>query len=58
VQAGETAGNSGDYSIVNRDDGLRQWVYKGKPLYFSAKEAKPGDTSGDGVKGVWPVARP
>lgn len=49
---------SGDYSIVTRDDGSRQWAYKGKPLYFWSKDAKPGDTSGDGVKGVWRIARP
>jgi predicted lipoprotein with Yx(FWY)xxD motif len=49
---------SGDYSIVTRDDGTRQWAYKGRPLYFWAKDTKPGDTTGDGVKGAWRVARP
>jgi predicted lipoprotein with Yx(FWY)xxD motif len=49
---------SGDYSVVTRDDGSRQWAYKDKPLYFWSKDAKPGDTSGDGVKGVWRIARP
>ena len=49
---------SGDYSVVTRDDGSKQWAYKGRPLYSWSKDAKPGDTSGDGVKGVWRVARP
>ena len=49
---------SGDYSIISRDDGSRQWAYKGKPLYRWAKDQKPGDITGDGVKNVWHAARP
>lgn len=52
---GDTA--SGDWSIVTRDDGKRQWAYRGKPLYFWVKDQKPGDTSGDGFNGVWHIAR-
>ena len=54
--AGDTA--SGDWSVVTRDDGSRQWAYKGKPLYFWAKDQKPGDRSGDGFNKVWQLARP
>lgn len=46
------------YAIVTRDDGTRQWAYKGKPLYTWFKDQKPGDTTGDGVNNVWRVARP
>ena len=53
---GDTA--SGDYSIVNRDDGKKQWAFKGKPLYFWIKDQKAGDKTGDGVNGVWRVAKP
>lgn len=49
---------AGDYSIVTRDDGSRQWAHKGKPLYLWAKDTKPGDKTGDGVGGVWKVAKP
>lgn len=49
---------SGDYTIVVRDDGSRQWAYKGKPLYLWIKDTKPGDRTGDGVNNVWRVARP
>ena len=49
---------SGDYSIITRDDGSRQWAYKGKPLYRWAKDQKPGDVTGDGVKNVWHAAKP
>lgn len=49
---------SGDYTIITRDDGGRQWAYKGKPLYLWVKDAKPGDRSGDGFNNAWRVARP
>ena len=50
---------SGDWSMVARDDGNRQWAYKGKPLYTWNKDTKPGDTSGDGfLNGAWHAARP
>ncbi|QID19571.1 hypothetical protein G3580_19275 [Nitrogeniibacter mangrovi] len=56
--ADEHATAAGDYSLITRDDGSRQWAYKGKPLYFWIKDQKPGDTTGDGFKGVWHRARP
>jgi predicted lipoprotein with Yx(FWY)xxD motif len=49
---------SGDYSIITRDDGKKQIAYKGKPLYFWAKDTKPGDKTGAGFNGVWQVAKP
>jgi len=52
------AAASGDWSVVTRDDGARQWAFKGKPLYFWAKDQKPGDKTGDGFNGVWRAAAP
>jgi predicted lipoprotein with Yx(FWY)xxD motif len=49
---------SGDYTIITRDDGGKQWAYKGKPLYLWVKDARPGDKSGDGFNNAWRVARP
>lgn len=49
---------SGDWTFVESHDGKRQWAYKGKPLYLFAKDTKPGDTTGDGVGGVWHLAKP
>jgi len=48
---------SGAYSIVTRDDGAKQWAYKGKPLYTFQSDAKPGDRSGDKVKDVWHIIK-
>lgn len=53
---GDTA--SGDYSIVTRDDGKKQWALKGKPLYFWVKDQKAGDQTGDNFNNVWHVAKP
>ena len=49
---------SGDYTIVTRDDGKKQWALKGKPLYYWAKDTKPGDKTGDGFNNVWQLAKP
>ena len=49
---------SGDFSIITRDDGSRQWAVKGKPVYYWVKDSKPGDKTGDGFNKVWQVAKP
>jgi predicted lipoprotein with Yx(FWY)xxD motif len=49
---------SGDYTVIARDDGKKQWAFKGKPLYLWAKDKNPGDKTGDGVNGTWHVAKP
>ncbi|MCK8678225.1 SCO0930 family lipoprotein [Streptomyces lichenis] len=38
---------------VTRADGSKQLALAGMPLYRFAKDAKPGQVSGDGVGGVW-----
>jgi predicted lipoprotein with Yx(FWY)xxD motif len=49
---------SGDWTIVTRDDGQKQWAFKGKPLYAFAKDTKAGDKTGDGfLNGAWHVAK-
>jgi predicted lipoprotein with Yx(FWY)xxD motif len=57
LMAGADAKASGDYSIAMRDDGARQWAFKGKPLYLWAKDQKPGDKTGDGFNSVWHTAK-
>jgi len=50
---------SGNYTIITRDDGSKQWAYKGKPLYTFAKDQKVGDITGDGfLNGAWHLAQP
>lgn len=58
VMADANAKASGDWSIVTRDDGGKQWAYKGQPLYLFAKDTKAGDKTGDKFKDVWHVVKP
>ena len=56
--APEAAKPMGGYTVVTRDDGKKQWAYKGSPLYYWVKDTKAGDRTGDGVAGAWKIARP
>jgi predicted lipoprotein with Yx(FWY)xxD motif len=49
---------AGNWTVVTRDDGRRQWAYKGKPLYTWARDQQPGDRTGDGFNNLWRVAKP
>lgn len=57
LMAADTARPTGEYVVITRDDGKKQWALKGKPLTFWVKDQKPGDKTGDGVGKVWHVAR-
>jgi predicted lipoprotein with Yx(FWY)xxD motif len=57
LAAAATDKGGGDFTIVTRDDGAKQWAYKGKPLYFWVKDAKPGDRTGDGFNGAWRIVK-
>jgi predicted lipoprotein with Yx(FWY)xxD motif len=52
------AAASGNFSFITREDGRKQWAYKGKPLYSWSKDKHPGDATGDGVNNVWHIAAP
>ena len=47
----------GDYTVITRDDGTKQWAYKGKPLYYWVKDTKAGDKTGEAVPN-WKLAKP
>ena len=47
----------GDYSVVVRNDGSRQWAFKGKPLYTWPEDQEPGDKYGDNYNKVWHIVR-
>ncbi len=56
-----STGSSGskDYTVIQRDDGMKQWAYKGKPLYTFTRDQKPGDKTGDNfANGIWHIAKP
>lgn len=58
LAAGTDAKAMGEWSIVTREDGSKQWAYDGKPLYTWTKDRKPGDKTGDGfLNNAWHVAK-
>ena len=56
LDAGTVLGEN--YTLIKRADGTMQAAFRGMPLYLYSKDRKPGDISGDGVGGVWHLARP
>lgn len=58
-RAAEGARPAGDFTLVARDDGAAQWAWKGRPLYRFSNDQKPGDRTGDGMRGgIWHLVRP
>ena len=52
----------GDWTIVNGVDkdgktAVKQWAFKGLPVYYYVKDAKAGDATGDAVGGTWHVIK-
>ncbi len=47
-----------NYSLIERGDGSFQAAFRGRPLYLYAGDRKPGDINGDGIDGMWRLARP
>jgi predicted lipoprotein with Yx(FWY)xxD motif len=47
----------GELSVLTRDDGARQWAYKGKPVYTYSADKKAGDATGDNFKDMWHVVK-
>jgi predicted lipoprotein with Yx(FWY)xxD motif len=58
LTAADSAKPMAGYTVIMRDDGKKQWAYKGWPLYYYAKDAKAGDKTGDGFNKIWKTARP
>lgn len=47
----------GNLSTLNGANG-QQVMYNGHPLYTFSGDKNPGDTTGEGIKGLWHVATP
>jgi predicted lipoprotein with Yx(FWY)xxD motif len=51
-------GVTGAVATITRDDGTLQVTLGGAPLYYFAGDQAAGDTSGQGVGGLWYLASP
>ena len=48
----------GEWTIIERTDGTKQWAYEGKPLYLWIQDKAPGDVTGEGKgDGTWHIAK-
>ncbi len=56
VAAAQLADPMGDFTLVKRADGIRQWAYKGRGLYTYAHDLAPDDANGVGADKHWAVA--
>ncbi|VUD66703.1 hypothetical protein TDB9533_03667 [Thalassocella blandensis] len=63
--AAANARSFGDFTVIDRNDpatseddeaNIKQWAYKGEPLYFFGGDSAPGDANGE--YGTWFIARP
>ena len=57
AMAATTDQPAGAFAIVVRDDGSRQWAYKGKPVYTYQADQRPGDRTGDNFRDVWHIIK-
>ncbi|MEL6125302.1 MAG: hypothetical protein AAFR57_02750 [Pseudomonadota bacterium] len=57
VAASGDAAPAAGFTAIERRDGTLQWAKDGEPLYFWVGDTRPGDVTGDGVGGVWHIAR-
>ncbi|MEP7303093.1 MAG: hypothetical protein ABI699_16390 [Caldimonas sp.] len=57
AMAAADAKPEGDFTIVTRDDGTKQWAYKGKPVYLYSIDKKAGDVTGDKFRDVWHIVK-
>jgi len=57
VTATADAKPEGDLTLLTREDGTKQWAYKGKPLYQYSPDKKAGDMAGDNFKDAWHVVK-
>ena len=56
LAAAQLANPVGDWTLISRDDGIKQWAYQGNPVYTYNADYKPGDANGVGVDNQHQVA--
>lgn len=49
------ARRTGEFALIDRGQGERQWVFRGIPLYRYARDREPGEFRGQGLDDLWRV---
>jgi predicted lipoprotein with Yx(FWY)xxD motif len=52
----DAAKATGDWSIITRADGSKQWAFGGQPVYRYSRDVSPGDSYGNDVDNEWTIA--
>lgn len=48
----------GEWTVIDRTDGSKQWAYDGKPVYLFIQDKAAGDVTGEGKgDGTWHVLK-
>jgi predicted lipoprotein with Yx(FWY)xxD motif len=55
LAAAADAKDAEDWTVVTRDDGKKQWAYKGKPVYTFARDTAGAAPTGESA--AWPLAK-
>src|SRR4030042_2014444 len=45
-------------AVITRSDSTIQFTYKGMPIYYYSGDTEPAAIHGDGVGGIWHLAKP
>ena len=53
LTADEDATPVGDWSVIQRPDGSRQWAHKNTPVYRYIRDTHPGAMAGEKASGFW-----
>lgn len=56
LMAGDSEVPSGDFTVIVRRDGRRQWAFKGMPLYYWVSDRASAAPTGEAVPG-WHLVR-
>jgi len=56
--ADENDSATAPFSIITRENGMKQWAINGLALYFFTPDASADDVNGENVNSVWHIARP
>lgn len=55
--AQNNARSNGEWSIINRRDGTRQWAHRGRPVYMWSGDRRQGEINGHRRNNRWSVLR-
>lgn len=55
MMAQESDKPASNFTVISRDNGQKQWAFKGKPLYTWPEDQEPGDKFGDNYLKVWHI---